>query len=441
MSGPSSAFEHEIYALRRAGIKYDLDRMRALSDRLGHPERRYATLHVAGTNGKGSTAALLAAIYQAAGLRVGLNTSPHLVEFRERIRLDGRAAEDGELHEIYRRALPFLRETDASFFEAATMLAFLYFAERRVDVAVVEVGLGGRLDATNVIEPIGSAITSLDLEHTRTLGSTIAAIAREKAGIIKRHPVVTSVDQPEASAVLREVAVERQAALRFVRKGRDWDYLRGGRLRWRANGGPDADYGLALHGEHQAENAALALALSEELERAGRLSSPPEARRLGLSSVRWPGRFQRCRLDGAEVIFDVAHNTAGAVALARTLAETFPGGRVEMVLGMLRDKPHGDVLRALRPVAGRIWATTPPDDERALPATLFAEICRAAKLEVTVEPDVGRATRAAMRHAGRVVVAGSLFTVGAAMAALGIRPAEAAAGLGTGTARSPEPAP
>jgi dihydrofolate synthase/folylpolyglutamate synthase len=145
-------------------------------------------------------------------------------------------------------------------------------------------------------------------------------------------------------------------------------------------------------------------------------------------------------MDGAEVIFDVAHNTAGAVALARTLAEAFPGSRVAMVLGMLRDKSHGDVLRALRPVAGRIWATTPPDDERALPATLFAEVCRAAKLDTTVEPDVGRAVRAAMQHSERVVVAGSLFTVGAAMAALGIRPAAAAAGLGVGAARSPESA-
>ncbi len=427
-----SKFERAIYALRRQGIKYDLERMRVLSGLLGRPERRFKSLHVAGTNGKGSTAAYLAAMVQAAGYRVGLNTSPHLVSFRERIRINGKSASEELLLEQFNRALPALREADASFFEATTMLAFIHFADAEVDVAVAEVGLGGRLDATNILEPLGSVITSLDLEHTRILGRTIREIAGEKAGIIKAHPVVTTASQPEGIEAISKIADERGATLRVLRKGIDWTY-EPGVLCWQPDTEREQVLIPGLTGEHQAENAACALGLAEMLDANGTLKLPADVRRIAIEACAWPGRFQRSVIRGQDVIFDVAHNPPGARYLIKTLRDHPVDGPVVAVVGMLRDKRQAEFFREIGDTVDHVWTTTPPSDDRALAAEDLAEIGRAEGVACTPEADIARAVERALDQAaaagGRVVITGSLFTVGGAMAALDIHPADTPAGL------------
>lgn len=418
-------FDREMAGFRRQGIKYDLDRMRVLVDRLGHPERRYLTLHVAGTNGKGSTAAMLATALTAAGYRTGLNTSPHLVSFRERIRVDGAALPEAELRETLARLRPTLEEVEATFFETATVLAFAAFAEREVDVAVFEVGLGGRLDATNVITPVGGVITCVDLEHTKTLGETREAIAREKAGIIKGQPVVVAGDDPDVLGVLAEIARERSSLLIPVNRGSDWTYA-GGCLERPRSG---KTYEPALAGEHQAGNAALALTLLEHLDRTGALPVPETACRAAVERVRWPGRFDVRELCGATVVFDVAHNPSGARVLAAAVAERYAGRRVALVLGMLRDKAHAPFLEAIAPITPDVTVVTPGHEERRLEAVELAVLAARAGIEAVTDEEPTAAVRAAARRADVVVVTGSLFTVGDAMAGLGVSPADELLGL------------
>lgn len=416
-----SPFERRIFDLRRPGIKYDLTAMRDLCRRLDHPERAYATVHVAGTNGKGSTAAMLASMLGAAGYRVGLNTSPHLVSFRERIRIDGCAAADDDLLRSFERVEPAVHASRATFFEATTALAFQHFADAAVDVAVIEVGLGGRLDATNVIDSSGAVVTQLGFDHTRILGSTIEAIAAEKAGIFRRGtPAVVGDDPLEALPTLRAEAARVGASIDVVRRGVDWaDTSRG--LHWKRG---DVLYPVGLAGEHQRANAALAVGLVERLNAGGTFRVPAEAVRRGLSEVRWPGRLDRRRVDGGTVLFDVAHNEGGARALVSALLHAFGSDRPAVVLGMLADKRQGPVIEALAPVAERLWVTTPPGTERRLPAAELGAMCRARGFDCDVEPDPGRAVRAALALGRPVVVTGSLFTVGAAMNDLGLAPAD-----------------
>lgn len=417
-------FEQAVFGLRRTGIKYDLVRMHGLIERLGHPYRAYPTLHVAGTNGKGSTAAFLAAMLGAAGYRVGLNTSPHLVSYTERFRVDGRAVPEKLLRDLIdHHTLDFDRE-EASFFEATTALGFLVFRELGVDVAVFEAGLGGRLDATNVITPVGCAITSLGLEHTRILGDTIAAIAGEKGGILKPGvPAVTSATQPEAREVLRRLAAERRVPLRILERGADYDEVPGA---FTYTGDPDP-FRLGLEGEHQAENAAVALALIDRLHADGVFEVTPEARRRGLQEARWPGRFDRRVIDGRDVVFDVAHNPDGARALGRLVDRAWPGCRPPLVLGMLADKPHAPFLDAILPLVGPIVVTTPGHEKRCLHAADLAALVRERGVACEVEPDPAAAVRRALAASTPeepVLVTGSLFTVGGAMDGLGLAPGD-----------------
>jgi len=423
-----SAFERSITSLARQGIKYDLARMIDLAERTGHPERSFRTLHVAGSNGKGSTCAFLAAMLQAAGHRVGLYTSPHLVSFRERIRVDGLAAPDAELSAWHEELRPLLAEAGASFFEATTLLAFVHFARKDVDVAVIEVGLGGRLDATNVIEPEGVAITSLSLEHTKILGSTIAEIATEKAGVIKGAPVVSTVWQPEARAVLRARADDAGAELTLLERGRDWD-VEGDTLVFPSHG---EQARVGLEGPHQIENAALAWFLARAVHEAGRLAIPPSARCTGLENTSWPGRFDRRKRAGRTILFDVAHNADGARALAMALRATYAAEKLPVVLGVLADKDQGAMCDALGPIADPLWLTTPLEPERALRAEELGRIASSRGFRGRVMEPPGEAARAALAaHTGStpVVITGSLFTVGPAMAALGFDPSAEPVGL------------
>jgi dihydrofolate synthase/folylpolyglutamate synthase len=367
---------------------------------------------VGGTNGKGSIAASLASVLKAAGYRIGLYTSPHLIDFRERIRVDGAMIPVETLSDLIRRVRRADRE-GVTYFEFATALAMAHFAHCRVDVAVLEVGMGGRLDATNVVRPVLSIISNIALDHAEYLGRRLEDIAREKAGIIRRGGVcITAARQASALAVIGRVC--RQKGARLLRMGREI------RIRAEAGGsfhfyGPALELGnlsLALAGPHQRENAALALgALGILRTRDFKISD--EAVRLGLASVRWAGRLEIVA-KRPTILLDGAHNAAGSAALRRALEE-FEFRRLILVLGVLADKDYRGIIRRLAPLAHRLIATRPPDDRALAPELLAAEAMRwIRRVEVVTKPrDAVARAREAAGADDLICIAGSLYLVGA----------------------------
>ncbi len=422
-----------LYGLRRFGMRLDLEVPCRLLERLGSPQDAYRIVHIAGSNGKGSTAAFAESILRAAGLRTGLYTSPHLIDFAERIRVNGRPVGARALARLVTRARPagetVSREAGrgATFFEITTAMALLHFAEAKVDVAVIETGLGGRFDATNVVRPAVCAITPIALEHQKQLGRTLGAIAREKAGILKRGvPAVSAVQTMAAREVLRARARALGAPLAFL--GRDFHARR------LAEGG-FAYEGLeirlprlrcALAGPHQIANAALALAACERLASSG-LRIGPEAMARGVAAARWPGRLEVVRRDPAGrplVVLDGAHNPAAARVLAEALPRTFPCRRVLLVAGAMADKDLGALARALAPAVtrtGGVVIATAPVFERSADPRLLADHFRRAGARVLVARTVPAAIDRAIARArpgDLVLVAGSLYLVGEARAHL-----------------------
>lgn len=410
---------------------FSLDRMRALLARLGSPQSGLAAVHVAGTKGKGSTAAMVHAIARAAGLRAGLYTSPHLVDIRERIRVDDADIAPADLAALVRDVRPHVEALRAAgdaptFFEIFTALAFLHFARAGVDLAVVEVGLGGRLDATNVLTPHVAVVTAISMDHTAQLGGNLAAIAGEKAGIIKPGvPVVSQPQPPEAMAVIERACSDAGAPLVVV--GRDvayeWepdeqDGRRGIHLVVRT---PHAVYGsifVPLMGGHQAVNAAAAVAAAEHVgPLAARLT--PVVVRAGLRGLRWPGRME-ILAGRPEVVADGAHNRASMERLMEALARHYPGRPAVIVFGSAADKDLGgmlDVLARVRP-AGVVF-TQSSNPRAADPADLAARYAACGGARATVAPEVSAALAAARAAAGKgglVVVCGSLYLVGEAKA-------------------------
>ncbi|BCA57023.1 Bifunctional protein FolC: Folylpolyglutamate synthase and Dihydrofolate synthase [Nitrospira sp. KM1] len=348
-----------LYRLQKHGIKLGLERMAALSDRLGHPERDFLCLHIAGTNGKGSTASMTASILEAAGYRVGLYTSPHLVDFRERIRINGEMIPELDVAKLTAKILAEDQsDVCPTFFECTTAMALRYFADRRVDVAVLEVGLGGRFDATNIVAPAACAITTIALDHQEYLGDTLSAIAFEKAGIIKaRVPVIVGSIEGDAFRMIEDVAQERQAQLECL--GRDFA-IQGTREHFAYRGTVWELDGLSctLDGAHQLDNAACAIALLEASSSRG-LSVTEAAVRRGLQQVRWEGRLERIE-ETPLLLLDGAHNPAGAGALAaylQTLRVDHPRRRIILVLGMMRDKDHSGFFAPLKSVVDHVVLT------------------------------------------------------------------------------------
>ena len=393
-----------LYATQLTGIKLGLDTVRRLLGATGF-QTNAKIIHVAGTNGKGSVCAMLDAVCRARGLRTGLYTSPHLVSFRERVRLDGRPISESAVAEILTNLKDLTAHWDPSptFFELTTVLALDWLRRQHVDVIVLETGLGGRLDATNALTPAVSVITAIDFDHTAWLGDTLEAIAGEKAGIIKpRVPVVSAPQDPEAAAVIARTAADRGAPLDVVT-----DPL-------------PADWTLALPGTHQRANAALALAA---LDAAG-ISTTDQARRAGLAQVEWPGRFQR--LQNGRVILDGAHNPAAARRLAHTWHEEYGDHHpATLILGMMRDKDIPAVCRALAPLAARV-ITVPVRNPRAAPPGEIRDAFALVAPEVPA--DVAASLPDALDHARAfpaevVLVAGSFFLVGEALALLTGQPA------------------
>jgi dihydrofolate synthase/folylpolyglutamate synthase len=349
-----------LYSLQKHGIKLGLETMTALVGRLGMPQVRYRTLHIAGTNGKGSTAAMTAAILQKAGYRVGLYTSPHLIEFRERIRVNGEMISEADVGRLT-DLLKSLCESDISptFFECTTAMALQHFADAQVDVAVLEVGLGGRFDATNVVTPMACAITTIAMDHQAYLGTTLSSVAFEKAGIIKTNvPVVVGRVSDEAGSTIERVAIERAAPL--VRLGEDFDVVGQTPARFVFTGRLVRydDLSCILEGAHQLDNAACALALLEAAGKRG-MTIGENAVREGLRNVHWEGRLEVVGRHPLTVL-DGAHNPAAAVAVAsylRAFRVLYPDSRVILVLGMMRDKDHRGFFEPLKELVDEVVLT------------------------------------------------------------------------------------
>lgn len=406
-----------LYRLQKHGIKLGLDTMKALTVRLGMPQTKYRALHIAGTNGKGSTAAMAAAMLQAAGYRVGLYTSPHLVEFRERIRVNGEMIAESQVAELTEQ-LQTLCQPDLSptFFEYTTAMAFQHFADLGVEVAVVEVGLGGRFDATNVVMPVACAITTISLDHQEYLGNTCSAIAFEKAGIIKPGvPVVVGQLDDDAWRTIVQVAGERQAAVfrlnaDFCTEGEEPRQFSYYGLGLRYDG-----LTCALEGRHQLDNAACALALLGAVVPQG-IAVTAEAVREGLRTVNWAGRLETADRHPT-IILEGAHNPAAATALADFLTRadrSHLSRPVVLVLGMMRDKDHRGFVEPLRGLVDEVVLT-----QADIPRSATAQELRASTEDLLPHPHVVPSLSDAMVLArqlatpeGLVCVTGSLMLVG-----------------------------
>ncbi|MDZ7667244.1 MAG: folylpolyglutamate synthase/dihydrofolate synthase family protein [Desulfotignum sp.] len=413
-----------IYQLGRFGIKLELETIQNILARLGHPEKKYPCVHVAGTNGKGSTATYIAAILQAAGFKTGIYTSPHLVKFNERICINGQMISDPDVVAAYEAVnAADTGDRHATFFEIATAMAFFHFARKKVDWAVIETGMGGRFDATNIIEPLLGVITNLSIEHTQYLGTTIPALATEKGGIIKpATPMVTSVHQPSGIRILKQIAKEKNAPLYqykhdfFVRKnpGRPTVTYRGLNLRIPTIIPP-------LPGDHQKENLGMALAACELIfdkykENDSRYHLTPDLVRQGLAGTRWPGRLEVIQQNPL-VILDGAHNLKASQVLARYLSTTLADRKLTLVIGILDDKPYEAMLKNLLSVAHRVIITRAKID-RSLPTAVLAA---AAKKNFTGPVQVIEKVSEAVSHAisstsdkDAVCIAGSLYVAGEA---------------------------
>jgi dihydrofolate synthase/folylpolyglutamate synthase len=427
--------------------KFDLAYVREMLDALGHPERRFASVLIAGTNGKGSTAATLSSILRVAGYRTALYSSPHLIRINERIRVNGEAISDAEFGEMHNRvertAQDLMRSGKLpwhpSFFEMLTVMAFEYFASVAVEIAVLEVGMGGRLDATNVVEPTISVIADIALDHQKYLGDTLAEIAHEKAGIIRQNGIVVTLPQhPQANDVIGQAILEKHArgvsAVKYVppvSPGAE-TYLAGRPLPERGRSrypltvmGEEIDVDSPLAGRHQLRNLALAVATAEELAQFWFKVTPQQIEQ-GIRETHWPGRFQVLPPSAAtqqrEMVLDVAHNPAGAWALRSALSENFPGRELTMVFAAMRDKALEEMAGILFPIAEQVIVTKAANP-RAATTSELAQAASHTGTPLHEEQNVAAAlarAREVSKPPGLIVVTGSIFLVGEAMSAMGI---------------------
>ena len=452
-----------LYNLRWFGAKFGLDNSFKLAALAGNPQNQLRFIHVAGTNGKGSTSAMLESIYRAAGLRVGLFTSPHLVAFGERIQVNRKLISEDEVARLVAEMRSLLEKgwghldvgaSDAqaagggnaqapavpphstaehpTFFEVVTVMAMRYFATQKCDLVIWETGLGGRLDATNIVTPLASIITNIQYDHQKWLGETLPSIAGEKAGIIKPHvPVITGTEAPEALKVIEQAARHRSAPITIVRPS---DTRR-----------PPLDtIQLPLLGQHQRMNAAVALAAVRTL--APLIPVGEDSIRTGLARIHWPGRLQTViRSSGQTILLDGAHNVSGAEILAAALRDYFPAARPALVLGILRDKDWPAMCEILAPQAGRILLV-PVHSERTAEPHGLAEVCSRGNPSVQVIEHTSLAAALADTAGDSfITIAGSLYLIGEAMELLQLSPIKANDERGlnewTGASKPSEPAP
>jgi dihydrofolate synthase/folylpolyglutamate synthase len=404
-----------LYGLRLFGANFGLENTLKLAALAGNPQEKLRFIHVAGTNGKGSTCAMLESIYRTAGLCVGLFTSPHLVSFRERIQVNRRLISENEVARLVEELRAANKESEATLFEFATVMALKFFAEQKCDLVIWETGLGGRLDATNIVTPLAGVITNIAFDHQQWLGDTLEKIAAEKTGIIKPGiPVATATDEQSALAVIIKIALEKGAPLTIVA----------------ADGNPPLTKFAALfrdsatfplRGEHQKLNAALALATVEILQK----QIPVSAGKIheGLANINWPGRLQLIQKpEGQKILLDGAHNVAGAEALRAALEKDFTGMRPVFIFGALQDKNWTKICHVLAPLAAKTL-TVPVASERTADAHSLAKTFRTANpaAEVVALHNFHEAI-IACKDDGFIVVTGSLYLVGEALEWLGLSP-------------------
>lgn len=402
-----------LYGLERFGILLGLDNIEALLEKIGNPQKTFKSVHVAGSNGKGSTASFVNNIALAAGLRTALYTSPHLNDFRERIRLDGTMISKESLMDATGKVRELYDPERTTFFEFTTALAFDCISRFRPDLAVIEVGLGGRLDATNTVYPEVCVITDISLEHQDYLGNTIAAIAREKAGIMKPHrPVVTGASRAAARMVIHEEAQRMACPVREF--GRDFRSVRtdNNSFRYESDHMKLNDIRLSMFGAHQVKNAGLAIAAVEELLAAG-FSIGEDDIRTGILRTRFPGRFELLKTE-PDVIIDGAHTVEGMRLLRSTLGSLYPRRKVFLLLGMLRDKNWQELVKIIAPMAHEIMCVPPqsnraldPEELSRLVGTFGVGVAHSARIEEGFEYLLSRAGREDV-----VVAAGSLYMIG-----------------------------
>ena len=402
------AIQH-LLELNLFGTKLGLDNPRRLAAMAGSPHEHLRFIHVAGTNGKGSVCAMLESIYREAGLRTGLFTSPHLVSFRERIQVNRELIPEETVASLTTQirdfAAKFPEGQSPTFFEVLVVMALCHFAEQACDIVLWETGMGGRLDATNIVTPLAGVITNIGLDHTRWLGKTHAAIAAEKAGIIKPHiPVLTTAEQPEVLAVIRTEAAKHNAQL--IELGKTEETAK-----------------LPLNGQHQQTNASLARAVVERLQ--AELPVVPGAIRNGLAKVNWLGRLQAVRRGEQTMILDGAHNAEGAEMLRRALTDEFAAESPVFILGMVDEKDGAGFCAELAPLAKRV-VLSPVSSVRSAKPEGFLAVCQAANPAAVVEAteSLGQAMELCAAEPF-VVVTGSFYLVGEAMERLGVATATA----------------
>ena len=409
-----------MYGLRRFGIILGLATIRSILNALGDPQNNFYSIHVAGTNGKGSVAAALSSILQQSGYRVGLYTSPHLVRFNERICINNRQISNDAVVKSYQAVQKaHLGNRTPTFFELTTAMAFYEFARRRVDWAVIETGMGGRLDATNVIDPVISIITNVSMEHRAYLGNTLARIAREKAGIIKQAtPVVTAIKQRQAKSVIQRIAGKKSAPLYMLGKNFKVRRQPAGGFSYYGIENTWHDMHTALQGHYQVENAALAIAACELLNK-NHTSISQQSIRDGLIKTSWPGRLEIVS-EHPMIILDGAHNLMAARELAKFLGNNLAQRSITLVVGILDDKPYQSMLKSLLPVCSRVIVTRAKTGRALDPLRLF-ETAKKTLSDVRIVSDVAQAFKQAVAEADFndvICIAGSLYVVGEAKAAI-----------------------
>jgi dihydrofolate synthase/folylpolyglutamate synthase len=408
-----------LFSLERLGMKFGLENMATLCAALGHPEQTFKSIVIAGTNGKGSVTVMVETALRSAGHRTARYTSPHLVRLEERFVIDGREIETDVLRDVIgsvQTTVDALMKSGKleglpTFFECTTAAAFELFRRARVEVAVLEVGLGGRLDATNIVTPIATAITSIDFDHQAQLGNTLESIAREKAGVAKPGVPMVCGRVPEAAGrAIREVCESQHAPL--IRASEVVQVVPrddGETLDVRVGTRSLEAIGLSLPGRHQRENAAVAVAILDQLDNRG-LSVSDGAIRTGLTEAEWPARLERFTRDRVDILIDAAHNPAGARALASHLQD-IGWSRITLLFGAMGDKDVGGMLAPLAHVCERVICTTAPTP-RAMAADELGDVARRFAPVVEVVPDMTDALRRAIAYRIPVVAAGSIFLIG-----------------------------
>ncbi|MGA3084681.1 MAG: folylpolyglutamate synthase/dihydrofolate synthase family protein [Thermodesulfobacteriota bacterium] len=413
-----------LYHLQKFGIKFGLSKTETLLTAFNNPHQALNCIHIAGTNGKGSVAAMLSSIYSRAGYKVGLFTSPHLVDFRERFQINGRMISKAQTLDLIREIKEKVKaEEPPTFFEFVTAMTLIYFFREKVDLAVMEAGLGGRLDATNIIKPLITIITNISLEHQDHLGRTLEKIAREKAGIIKSGvPLVTGVGQKKIQEQIESICRERKVPM--VLAGRDFRTRKvsNGKFSYFGFRNPNsflvprlASLRLALLGDHQIKNAGLALAVVELLQE--KYPVPDGKIRAGLSKVSWPGRMEVLS-ERPWIVLDGAHNPRAMRVLAAALLKVFSFKKLLIVFGMMKDKNIKQTLNCLIPLAGKIILTRAEYDRSADPEYI-KRVIKDNRRPTLVVPDISLAVNQALQEAGPedlILITGSLFVVGEARA-------------------------